>query len=37
MKWALGEWIPLKEMQKEASSERFINTKFGDVYSKVES
>lgn len=36
MEWAMSNWLLPEEMRKEIDSERFIQSGFGDVYSKTE-
>ena len=35
MEWALDEWLPVNEMKKEIKLDRFIQSGFGDIYSKM--
>ncbi len=35
MEWALDEWILPYEMKKEVKLDRFIKSRFGDIYSKT--
>lgn len=35
MEWALKEWLIPKEMKKLVTTQSFINTDFGDIYSKL--
>lgn len=36
MKWALTDWLTSDEMVKEVNKQSFIDTDFGDIYSKIE-
>lgn len=35
MEWSLNNWLSATEMRAEISGDRFLNSEFGDIYSKI--